>query len=375
MAFSIGSQIDKQYLNLSTFAYDTIKNDMLAFDSPGLSTFINKVFQNFYPNANASIFLTLERKRGEWMEMLKAFPNKDDVVGCLLAEEAKRLQTEATGYPKDCAVKIRLNNKNYNYLTDPYGTCCEERYYRRGKTGDGQESPGMYIKAVLEEYAGKSFLEREAIYFHEQIDCIQDAISRQKQLKIKVQSGAQFYVRPYAIVTDRQSAYHYLVGLSHRVDQDDSLAAPFSFRVARVEDVTLCKSRSGFLSSAVRRELERLIAEKGASFVGGDKEIIRVRLTDKGNRMYKNILHLRPQHLSYEEDNGHIYTFECTPSQIKFYFTRFGRHAQILSPESLSDQFRYFYRAALEAMGDELGNMRDKEPQRKEETNIENHSG
>ena len=68
--------------------------------------------------------------------------------------------------------------------------------------------------------------------------------------------------------------------------------------------------------------------------------------------MYQNILHLRPAYISYEENDGHIYTFESTPSQIKYYFTRFGKHAQVLSPEFLVEDFRRFYREALRKFSD-----------------------
>ena len=343
MAFLIGDQTDKQYLNLSVLAFDTIQSDMFSFGCHGVSTFINRVFSNFYADANASISIVLSRKREEWLKILSFLPNNKAAVEGLLVAERKRLQDEALGYPKGCGIKVRLNNANYDYLTNPIGTCNEEIHYRRGK----QACSGLYIKAVLEEYARKSFVEREAIFFHEQLECISDAIERQKQLKITIQSGAQFYVRPYCITTDRQSAYHYLVGLSCPVNQDESQQAPYSFRVSRIKEITLCKSRSGFLSAQKKAMLSEIIAEKGAPFVGSNKETIRVYLTDEGKQMYKNILHMRPTYISCDADNNNIYNFECSSFQIKRYFIQFGEHAQILSPTSLAEEFQSFYQAAL----------------------------
>ena len=343
MAFLCGDQIDKQYLNLSSFAYDTIQNDILAFGDSGMSSFVNRVFSNFYPDANASISLTLQRKRDEWERVLASLPNRDDAVSRLLKAEKDRLVTIANGYPKGHSIKIRLNNKNYNYLTDFYGICAEEKYYRRGNS----DSAGLYIKAVLEEYTRKSFLEREAIFFRERLESISDAISQKIQLKITVQSGMQYYVRPYCVATDKQSAYHYLIGLSYRAGRDESEAAPFSFRISRIQDIALCRSRSGFISSTVKAELVRLIAEKGAAFIGGNTTTIRVRLSKQGEYMYQNILHLRPAYIACEEGDDSVYTFECTPQQIRFYFIQFGKHAQILYPPALAEEFRQFFRDAI----------------------------
>ena len=90
----------------------------------------------------------------------------------MLLKEESLLKETATSYPKGEGIKIRINNENYQYLTDQNGLCHEEKYYRRGKGRDSKASAGMYIKAVLEEYVRKPYLEREAIYYQEQINSL-----------------------------------------------------------------------------------------------------------------------------------------------------------------------------------------------------------
>lgn len=336
-------QNDKQYLNLSPLAFYTIQNDMFSFGCKLLSTFVNRVFSNFYAEANASISIVLSRKREEWLRTLSSLTNKEDAVEKLIVAEKNRLQQKALNYPKGHGKKIRLNKENFTYLTSANSTCHEEDYYQRGGQG---ECMGWYIKAVLEEYARKSFFEREAIFFRDHIELISDAIVFQKQLKITIQNGAQFFVKPCSIDSDKQSTYHYLIGLSYPVDQDETAQAAHSFRISRIKDITLYRSRSGFLSASQKNMLYDLIAKKGAPFVGSNEETIRVCLTEQGKQMYKDILHMRPTYISCEGENNDIFVFECSPFQIKNYFRLFGEHAKILSPASLVEEFRCFYEAA-----------------------------
>ncbi len=337
--FSCGDQMDKQHLNLSDFAYETIQGDILAFRSSGWSAAVNRIFSNFYAAADASVSLTLQRKRNDWLETLAFLPNREDAVTCLCIAEKKRLKDEALSYPKGRSIKVRLNNENYNYLTDPNGGCQEAEHYKRGT----RDCAGMYIKAVLEEYARKMFLEREEIYFKDELETISSAISLQKQLKVTTQTGAQFFVRPHSVV---RSTYHYLVGISQPVDSDEESNAVFSFRISRMQRVMMYKDRSGFIKNAKKAEISRLIIEKGAAFVGTGMEIVRVRLTEQGKQMYQNIQHLRPTPISRSDGDTCVYTFECTPAQIRFYFLQFGEHAQILSPSYLAEEFHRFYEAA-----------------------------
>ena len=351
-----GYQEDKQYLNLSEYAYQIIRSDMLSFNCEKIGTFVNQIFHNYYPDAEATISQTLKKKRDEWTAMLSDLADCESAVECLLEAEKNRLLEKVNSYPKEQTLKFRLNNENYEYLApdkceDPFATvtatCPEAEYYPRSS---------IYMKAVLEEYARKTYYEREGIYYRDIITEIQNALSRDMELRVTIQNGARFYVRPHSIAPDKQCIYHYLVGLSYPVTGKPSDAGIFSFRLSRIQKISLhdTVNRSGFIKKATKAEISRLIQEKGAPFVGGSTNTIQVQLTQQGERMYNTILHLRPSYLSREENGPHtIYTFECTPQQIEMYFLRFGPDAKILSPEFLAQRFRDFYYSAWQASSPE----------------------
>ena len=50
-----------------------------------------------------------------------------------------------------------------------------------------------------------------------------------------------------------------------------------------------------------------------------------------------------------EQVEGDVYTFGCTPMQIRNYFLSFGANVEILTPQSLRQDFICVYRQALES--------------------------
>jgi len=341
MAFNCGLQSDKQHINLSTSAYNTVQNDIIAFSSSSITAFINHVFYNYYPDADASVFLSSEKKALLWNAILKKTPNHEKAVALLKQAEEEVSIKKALSYPRGNGIKFRLNNTNYSYLTSE--DCQENLYYFRGQ----KDCAGLYIKAVLEEYAEATFLKREEIYFKSFFETVSDALEQKKQLLVTTQNGEKFYVKPLILTPNKECTYHYLVGLSYYKNENEDTAELHSFRISRIKEIELCRSRSGFIKEHTRSELLRLLEEKDAPFVGNNTNTIVVQLTEQGEKMYNTILHLRPNYIKCEKDIR-TYTFECTHEQIKFYFLQFGKHARIISPAHLADEFKTFFCEAYE---------------------------
>lgn len=84
-------------------------------------------------------------------------------------------------------------------------------------------------------------------------------------------------------------------------------------------------------------------------FLLGEQTEIAVRLTRAGKKMYASQLHLRPMYTRITGDDESIYHFQCTETQARYYFFKFGKEAEILKPESLRNAFIRQYREALGA--------------------------
>jgi hypothetical protein len=341
MAFLVAGSLDnKQHLNLSVSAMQIIENDMLIFNSAkNLSGFLNQVFSNYIDDAESSISLSLEKEKRHLEEVMKALPQDlryvsidtliKDYKGCLLKK--------VKNYPKGEGIKFRINQRNFNYLTQEDSECHEDLYYTR---------IGQYFKAVIEEYASKTFLDRERIYLKDTFTLITEAIERHRQLKVRVSSGRAFYVYPYKITSGQGASHHYLIGRTLPVKGEtvEQNTTNSSLRISNLYDIKILESKSGRLTNGQKEELDSEIITKGPQFMANETSDIHVYLSPVGKQKYKNQLHLRPQHFNIIDDS--IYVFQCTELQIEYYFFKFGKDAKVLKPQHLAERLSKQYKEA-----------------------------
>lgn len=364
MSFIKPNEEYKIHINLSYLAASVLDSDMFHFHTTSRSGFINRIFDNYKENANASIGLMLSKKAEQWESILQSMPScsseqlsdtlKKEIMDTLAKKFVDRALHEISSYrlsprnPKETSWKIRLNQKNIDYLVnDP--SCGEDIYYK--------DSIGKYLCAVIEEYSRKPFLEREEIYYKDELDMINSAITLRRRLKVKLPAEGNtkthkiLYIDPYKIVTDPQSLYHYLLGCSVDTKNTPGFRQFYSYRISRFSEVRALSSQRSAITDEEKRQLEYLLQTKGAQFISGTNanDTIKVFLTPAGIKKYNSIQHLRPKHteLSMIPEKGAIYTFDCTQNQIEFYFFKFGADAEILEPEDLRNKFAEMYEEAL----------------------------
>lgn len=345
MFTSVGSADFKQHINLSTYAYEIIQNDIRSFmEKPSLSGFLNKVIGEYRDYADASISSALVRKRESFALLLADIPDsreKKRVVDKLVDQYERELQKQNASYPKGTYIKFRLNKENFSALFEE--ECPEGKYYN---------SQGKYIKAIIEEYARKPPLKREQIFFSSRLSDIQSYISNGLLIKLKTRKGGVYEVKPYDIRVDASGLYHYLVGIATFPANPDSKPRISSFRISLLSSVSSRPKsyRSGKVTQCEAEQIEKEIQEKGVQFLVSDTEEITVKLDELGKKMFSSQLHLRPAADSIEE-NG-IYHFSCTQSQILYYFFKFGAHAEIVKPKKLREKFAQQYVDAIKIYSD-----------------------
>lgn len=323
-------------INLSDFANYIIETDMVTFGKDKRSTFINIVIKNFKDEAKSTITTSSEAYRAEIEEILC----KKDIN--IDSKEYKRIVDSLAEHyienivrhndKKGNTYKVRLNKDNTEYLTRK---SLDSDYY--------DNSIGAYVNALLEEYSRLSYKEREAIVYKDNFELINNAIRDKKILKIDFAWGKTKKIKPYKLSADRQQMYYYLVGY----DKDSK--ENVSCRVNYIEKITCLKENSS-LTLEDKKSIERDLSEKGIQFMTGVASEVKIRLTDRGKDMYNRILHLRP--LFREIIDEDIYIFNCNCMQIEFYFLKFGKEAEIISPLELREKFKNTYLEAYELYKD-----------------------
>ncbi len=335
------SPTTKQRLNLSPLAYEIIENDKTTFEGKEAKKdpFLNRVFMNYYEEAEASIASTLSVLKDDLKKTLEGISDsqtKERIINVLLNKKREELLRKASSYAKGEALSFNLRKETIEHLTGANSVCEEEKYYKNKR--------GQYIKSVIEEYAALPYVERERVYYKKQIKEIDEAIAAKKQLKITVANDKIFHVYPYKILRDPMNTFNYLVGYSVPIDAENEYKpTPCSFRISAIKTVKKENSKSSFLVDKRWKELEESIKQRGVQFMIGENVEIRVRLTEAGENKYWKQLHLRPTRIGVDND---VYIFNCTKAQAEFYFFKFGRDAEILSPADLRDKFTQMYKDA-----------------------------
>lgn len=342
----------KVSVTLSLHAYQTIESDMSIFlREVNWAGFINNVIRNFKDGSNASIQLAVQRKLDQMMDALQTprHPLTDvqtRVVQKLAEDYARQLRDEMHAFPsdKETTKKIRINNENFDDL-EINGS---SRYF----SSKDYRQAGLYIKALLEDYARQTFSKREEIFFQNYIHEIDYSIANRKTVKLKYisRSGKESKLEliPYGIIDDKATHYHYFIGIQK--SSSESNYQLFSLRLSRIHSIS-SGARSTHITQKVRSEIDTQIQEKGVSYLQEDKEIYQIALTSTGIKMYNSIFHLRPRctKITPSTKGLTIYEFDCTEEQIQNYFFRFGKNARILSPESLRLTFQRGYNEAAKS--------------------------
>ena len=348
----------KQHLNLSAATWLVVEEDIKNFSNGAkynLAGFLNRIFLNFYQDAEATISQRILKRNEELSKIFSAkeFKSMDKKITevhikKILDAYKKELITKATNYQKGQAIKFRINKENVEILRESE----EKEYYK--------DTIGLYLKAIFEEYATKPMYEREMIYFKNIVDDIQSAISQKKKIKLSILKRInpdshefytrKFYISPYKIINDKARMFNYVVGYSEESMPDGSLAPKMAacYRISRIERLSIISSAGGFISKADQNAIEKMIAEKGPQFLAGEVIEIKVKFTDKGIENFHSQLYMRPSDYEKADGEENTYIFMCTEFQALNYFFKFGRDAEILSPQNTRDKFIKRYKDAYE---------------------------
>ena len=337
---------NKIRIPLSAYAAQIIESDCIFF-SKKKTTLINAVILNSYHEANCSISLRLAEYIKEMSDGFSPneLKNGEPYIEKLREKRESKLVNEyVRSRPQaDFHWQMTLNKKVMALLTLDTSSH-EERYYKN--------RPGRYLQHLIEEYAKKPHHERESIIFRSVCNTFENAKSCHKAIRIETNRGKLITLKPYDLLTDPLSMYHYIVGYNIEYDPSDDNPESInhhkvlSLRLSRISDAIAHDYLNGKIELSEEREIQKAL-KKGVQFVSSDATRTTIWLSRTGIDKYNQQMHLRPLGIK-DATNDHIYHFECTDTQIDYYFKAFGKEARILAPTHLVEKFRNDYRSALD---------------------------
>lgn len=319
---------EKIKISLSKNTLDVLKKDCADFKvvkengQPNMNAFINTLIVNFYETFSASE----ETLHEDIKNALSIVPDyyKEKVFQDVVKVFAKK--SEYMNTKKDTTTfsfkPTKISEKALLYV---------------GHVLLQSESLSSFYRRMFHAYTQKTKNEREKIIHKENFEILQKAITRGVQVCVQLQSGIVINnLSVYSISPAKDELFNYVLAYDNKHN--------VTMRLATVKTVSLL-SVSSNIPEENKILFERQIACAAQyPMYNTDNELIKVQLTEKGQKLFEKIYLYRPTPVSIE---GDIYTFNCSANQLLYYFERFGESALILSPKKLGIFMRNYYYFAL----------------------------
>lgn len=317
---------EKIKIHLHPNVYETLMKDCEAFEFfKGTTLELNK--NAFLTALINHFYLKYQEKEDQLFSLLKKhFPDlKEDEIYAVV-QDLNRYENDREKDNFSSVISLKPTKASKGTLS------YIENYFL------GHVSMSEFFRNLFSFYATFPQDEREKIIFRDTYDILMKAIKKQKCVFIvtKKKENCQQEIMPYALCSSKEEMHCYLIA-----KQNSEIKA---FRLSRIVSVTPLMKSCSFQDDEI--ELSKKMMTYGPQFLyQNHEEPVIIRLTEKGERIYKHHYIHRPPYV-YKEKN--FYTFYCSHDQILNYFKRFGKEAYIITPKYLQSEIYKFYKSATE---------------------------
>lgn len=182
-----------------------------------------------------------------------------------------------------------------------------------------------YLRNIYFTYVNNLRYVRERILFKEIFKEIEEAINKNRKIKIKYHSYIRT-VNPYLIKVANKEERSYLFCFCEKNND---------YRVYRISEIEKIWLTTSEVEIRDKYYIEK-IKENFDPFLSFNKHI-KVRFTEIGIKRYEKALLNRPKLVSQDKN---IYIFQCSEKHAKVYFAQFYSEVEILEPKSLREEFK-----------------------------------
>lgn len=247
--------------------------------------------------------------------------NKNFIFNYIYSQMKNEEIDEKKGFSSEkTVIQFNLNRDNreeyYEFLRDK-NIQVEAEFFRN-----------LFIK-----YVSQPKMKREVFIFKEIIKKIDLGIKEKKIIVITFMDERKVEVEPYYIGSSQQETTNYLFC--------------YNLEEKRFKNYKINNMNSVFLSGKSfderNKEFVQSVKKNFDPFLSQGKRV-KVALTEKGEKLFKELLLYRPYLLKKE---GNIYELQCSDDKAKRYFTYFFDEVEVLEPLELRNWFKERYREAL----------------------------
>lgn len=192
------------------------------------------------------------------------------------------------------------------------------------------ETEAEYFRSIFLEYLSNPRYKREEIIFSDHFKNIEEAIKFNKKLNIKYKKEIRT-VSPYFVKEgDRESSSYLFCYCEHHNDYRN-------YRICNLNKIFTSKLE---IQKKDIKYIENV--KKNFDPFNSFGKTVKVIFSEEGEKLYKILNYNRPKLI---EDNGLLFTFQCSIDLGKAYFGQFLSEVEVVEPlelrEWFKDQFKY----------------------------------
>lgn len=199
------------------------------------------------------------------------------------------------------------------------------------------ESISSFYRRMFISYSKSTKNEREKVIHKESFTILNKALKKGQQVCIVLNSKDVLNNSSiFAVAPAKDELFNYVLVYSEKQN--------YTLRLASIYSVSLLPAKVSIPEENSMLFERQVACAAQYPMYNTDCEPIKVKLTEKGKKLFNKIYLYRPTPVKIE---GDIYTFNCSANQLLYYFERFGDSALILSPKKLGIFMRNYYYFAL----------------------------
>lgn len=271
------------------------------------------------------IRVTLPKRINEILEndIEEFFIKKNTLLNYIYEERIKENQNKKNNKilkDETSIIQFNLNKKNlegyYNFLEE---NCIQNE--------------SEFFREILIEYTNEGKKKRERFLYKEIIERISLAIKEKKIIRITFRDEKYVEVEPYLIESSKLEVANYIFCYNLKEKK---------WKNYKIKYIKTIYIRNNYFK--IRNdEFIKKMKENFDPFISFG-QIIKVILTESGERLFKELEMNRPKVIKKE---GKVYLLESSQEKAKRYFSFFLDDVEILEPFELREWFKEKYKKAL----------------------------
>lgn len=330
--------MDKIKISISKYTYDILLKDMDAFlmykvnGELNKNEFLNKLIVNYYDE------YSLESKEQESIInrlISKYITNIDPLDKISLSSEIASSIKDNLFFSNSDEGSIIINLKPTKASIPIIDLIINKNI--------NNKSISSYFREMFDSYVNLTQNLRERIIFKSTYENLILSLAKSKKVFITFRNEKSWPITAslYCLKDNKEEMFNYCLF--------DVSGTPMTIRLAKIASIKLLNEQAYIKEDLIPLFEFQINNNIAYPIEQKDFDIVKVKLSETGLKLYKRIYLYRPNYYNIE---GDIYYFRGSHAQIESYFRRFGRHAIILEPYYLKEKMKKFYKDGLRAYND-----------------------